>query len=73
MTRETYEKHHQGEYTGKHGPKWYNVWRVIGPAGPEEELMVYGIKEAAKAVEGCWDYTVSEMNREIVSERKLRQ
>ena len=50
------------EYAGKHEKKWYNVYRVVGPAGPEEQFQVYGIDEARKTVQGCWDYEITAAN-----------
>lgn len=56
MDRETYEKTH---YVGKHEQKDYNVWRVLGPAGPEERFTVHGLAAAKEAVKGCWDWEVT--------------
>lgn len=75
MTRYTYYKTHgdyrKGKheynkvvethpgYTPKHEKQLYNVWRVLGPAGPAELILVYGIEEARQSVVGCWDWEVS--------------
>lgn len=45
-------------YQGKHEKRWYMVWRVLGPAGPEEKIKVYGREAARQAVIGCWDWVV---------------
>lgn len=58
-------------YTGKHEKKHYNVWRVLGPAGPEETFTVYGIEEAGKAILGCWDWEVTAMNGNTVEDSVL--
>ena len=65
MTKETYDKHHK-EYIGKHEKKLYNIWRVLGPAGPQESFCVYGIGRAREAVKGCWDYEVTTIDGKVV-------
>lgn len=66
MDRNTYDKFHYEEYKPKHAKQWYNVWRVLGPAGPEERIPVLGIEEAKKAVLGCWDWEVTDTKGELV-------
>ena len=46
-------------YVGKHEKKFYYVWRVLGPAGPEEKLVVYGFDAAQESVKGCWDWEIT--------------
>ena len=73
MTKETWDRlHHPTEYVGKHAPKWYNVWRVLGPAGPQQEFLAYGLEEVKKAVKGCWDYEVTTTDGQLIDERLLR-
>ena len=48
-------------YRAKHEKRWYSVWRVLGPAGPEETIQVYGRDEAREAVKGCWDWCVRDL------------
>ena len=67
MTKETWNKYHPtAKYVGKHEKQWYNVWRVLGPAGPEQRFPVYGRDDAKEAVRGCWDWEVTTMTGEIV-------
>lgn len=66
MTKETYLESHDLPYIGKHAKKWYDVWRVLGPAGPEETISVYGLDEAKKAVEGCWDYEITRYDGKVI-------
>lgn len=54
-------------YKGKHEAKLYHIWRVIGPAGPEEMFVVYGIKFAKEAILGCWDFEVRDENGKDVT------
>lgn len=54
-------------YKGKHEPKSYYIWRVIGPAGPEERFKVYGLKAAKEAILGCWDYEIHDENGKDVT------
>ena len=68
MTKDSYNKYHsRPQYVGRHEKKWYNVWRVLGPAGPEERFPVYGLDEAREAIKGCWDYEVTTTNMEVVN------
>ena len=64
MTREEYRKLmefiHNDAYKGKHEMKTYTVWRVLGPAGPEQTLYVDGLNQAREAVRGCWDWVVTD-------------
>ena len=71
MTKETWNKHHT-EYTGKHAPKFYKVYRVLSPTGPEETFVVLGLKEARQAICGCWDYDVTDLENNPVNEYILR-
>lgn len=80
MTRETYRKSHslKGKhennivseinpyYEPKHGMKLYYVWRVLGPAGPQETICVYGIDNVKQAILGCWDWEVSTADGKVV-------
>lgn len=66
MTRETYEKYHNSDYVGKHEKQWYNVYRVLGPAGPEERFPVYGKDEAKRMIAYCWDWEVTDTKGDIV-------
>ena len=65
MDKETFDKFHFGKhasktpYKPKHERKWYVVYRVLGPAGPEETFPVYGFDNAKEAVKGCWDYDIT--------------
>ena len=65
MTKETYDKYNK---VGKHEKKWYSVWRVLGPGGPEDAMSVYGLENAAKYTSGCWDYTVRRPDGTFVPE-----
>lgn len=56
MTKEKYKDTHI--YVGKHEPKDYVVWRVLGPAGPEEYFVVTGFDNAKQAIIGCWDWEI---------------
>jgi hypothetical protein len=67
MTVDTYNKYNTPQYRGKHEKQWYNVYRVLGPAGPEEEIRVYGRQEALNAILGCWDYEVRNERGEVVA------
>ncbi len=40
MTVDTYNKYNTPQYRGKHEKQWYNVYRVLGPAGPEENIRI---------------------------------
>lgn len=71
MTKETYSKHHETEHVGKHEKKYYNVWRVLSPVGPEVTETVYGLDAAHKAILGCWDWEVTDMDGNIVPDRKV--
>ena len=53
MTKEDYVSK---VYVGKHEKHKYKVWRVLGPAGPEEDIIVYGKEELKEAITGTWDY-----------------
>lgn len=66
MTKATYDKYTYPEeyvpkhaaklaYKPKHAVKQYSVYRVLGPAGPEQKFTVYGTKAAEEAIRGCWD------------------
>lgn len=81
MTRNTYDKYHapkQGKhesgiiketeplYKPKHMKQWYEVWRVLGPAGPLEVLPAFGLEEAKELIKGCWDWKVTTETEEIV-------
>ena len=68
MTAEGYlrKKHEDKEYKGKHTAKLYSVWRVVGPAGPQERFDIMGFDNAKKAVDGCWDYEVKDMQGRVV-------
>lgn len=59
MTTEKYHEMHD-EYVGKHEKKLYTVWRVLGPAGPQEQFDVLGLDEAIQATIGCWDWEVKD-------------
>lgn len=68
MTRKEYETYVRPEqYAGKHFKKYYNVWRVVGPAGPEEQFSVEGLDKAAEAVYGMWDAEVTDMSGRVIS------
>ena len=78
MTRNTYEKYHFQRYEGKHesnrttttevnyvpkhAAQWYNVWRVLGPAGPQESMQAYGLEEVRYLISGCHDYEVTTLD-----------
>lgn len=47
-------------YTPKHAKKLYRVYRVLGPAGPEESFDVYGIDKVREVILGCWDWDVTD-------------
>ena len=65
MTKEKYTESHI--YIGKHEPKQYEVWRVLGPAGPQERFVVHSLDQAKEAIKGCWDWEVTCLNtNEIV-------
>ena len=64
MTREEYNSK---VYVGKHEPKQYFVWRVLGPAGPEQRFTVTGLKAAREAIYGCWDAEVTDINGKDVT------
>lgn len=49
------------DYVGKHAKKWYRVWRVLGPGGPQEEINIFGKQEAEALCEGCWDWEIEPM------------
>ena len=66
MTKETYGR---VTYKGKHEPRQYTVWRVLGPAGPEERLTVTGLPAVRAAVLGCWDWEVHNDKGERVYDR----
>lgn len=51
---------HSERKPGRHEKKQYNVWRVLGPAGPVETFSVYGIQAAAEAIYGTWDFEVTD-------------
>lgn len=61
MTKERYLETH-GLKHGKHEKKLYRVWRVLGPAGPEVEELIYGLQEARDLCIGCWDYEITRVN-----------
>ena len=46
-------------YIPKHAAQWYNVWRVLGPAGPQEIVPAYGLDEARRLTVGCWDAEIT--------------
>lgn len=73
MTRSTYDKYHDSPdpYVPKHAKKWYNVWRVLGPAGPEERFPVLGAEEARQAIKGCWDWEVTDTSGNLVPDSLL--
>lgn len=67
MTKETYDKFtHPEMYVPKHAPKWYSIYRVLGPTGPEEKFYVYGRKAAEEAILGCWDWSIETLKGEPV-------
>lgn len=73
MTKEAFNKYHNipsvnpvSEYKGKHEKQWYNVWRVIGPAGPQERFCVYGMDAVKKSILGCWDWEVTDEKGALV-------
>jgi len=81
MIKNTYDKYHvikQGKhesgtiketeslYKPKHMKQWYKVWRVLGPAGPQEVLPAFGLEEAKKLIKGCQDWEVTNMTGEVV-------
>jgi len=68
MTKETYDKYNK---VGKHEKQWYSVWRVLCPGGPEETVKVYGLDAALRAVIGCWNWQVKDMNGNIVPDKKI--
>ena len=59
-------KETEPKYKSKHEKKWYNVWRVLGPAGPQEVLPAFGLGEAKELIKGCWDWEVTTETGEIV-------
>ena len=58
MNKATYIEKHDVPYIGKHAKKMYKVYRVLGPAGPEEILEAYGLDEVRQLISGCWDWEV---------------
>ena len=60
------------DYVGKHSKKWYMVWRVLGPAGPVEEIYVFGRQEAEKLCKGCWDSEITVTTPEELMENGLK-
>ena len=38
----------------------YNVWRVLGPGGPQETIPAYSLEEAQSLCAGCWDFDVTD-------------
>jgi len=58
MTKQDYDAK---VYIGKHEKHEYRVWRVLGPAGPEEVITVHGKEELSKAITGMWDYEVADI------------
>ena len=52
------------DYVGKHAKKWYRVWRVLGPAGPQEETFIFGRQEAEELCVGCWDWEIEPITPE---------
>ena len=68
MTTQTYSAMHGLPYKPKHAKKWYHVWRVLGPGGPEEELDVLGREESRDIVKGCWDWEITDTETgEVIS------
>lgn len=67
MTVDTYNKYNTPQYRGKHEKQWYNVWRVWGPGGPQEEIRVYGRQEAKEAIAGMWDAEIRNERGEVVA------
>ena len=61
MTKEKWNQLNnvEEEYVGKHAPKTYMVWRVLGPAGPQETIYVQGLDNAKQAILGCWDWEIT--------------
>ncbi len=57
MTKEKYQDV-KGLYEGKHAPKEYHVWMVIGPAGPIIERNIWGLDQAKQFVRGSWDHEI---------------
>jgi hypothetical protein len=53
-------------YTPKHAKRWYRVWRVLGPAGPEVTTYVLGRQEAEQICYGCWDWEIEPATPEDV-------
>ena len=60
MTQVTYGQTHGLPYKGKHVKRWYRVWRVFGPGGPQQEIQVLGFDEAKQMCFGCWDWEVTD-------------
>ena len=58
MTKQDYDAK---VYIGKHEKHEYRVWRVHGPAGPQEIVTVHGKKELKEATKGMWDYEVADI------------
>lgn len=75
MSKEEYAHTHLNkEYVGKHAPKQYQVWRVLGPAGPEETIYVEGLKKANELTMGCWDWEVRNSETgEYIKDEVLRR
>ena len=66
MTQEQYSAVHN-TYIPKHAKKWYTVYRVLGPAGPEVTETVLGLDEVKSLIRGCWDWDIFDMNGNPVS------
>ena len=58
MTREDYVSK---VYIGKHQKHEYKVWRVLGPGGPQEEIIVNGKEELKDSITGTWDYEITDL------------
>lgn len=56
---------------GKHAKQWYNVYRVLGPIGPDDTSKAYGLDEVRQLVTGCWDWEVTDENGNLVSDRVI--
>jgi len=72
LDKHTYNMYHErpykeNDYVGKHEKKWYNVYRVLGPTGPEERFPVLGLDEAKEAAIGCWDWEVTDTNGNVIN------
>ena len=58
MTKEEYVSN---VYIGKHEKHKYKVWRVLGPGGPQEEIIVNGKEELKDSIAHTWDYEITDL------------